>query len=60
MGTPFLNTPKSEFPQNMQLIAAAINIALFSCITLLCGTDNIPRNIPRFQSEYGEYFVEYC
>ena len=33
-------------------------ITLFICIKLLCGTDNIIRNIPRIQFECEEYFAE--
>ena len=32
-------------------------IRLFRFITMLCGTDNIPQNIPHIQPEYGEYTV---
>ena len=33
---------------------------LFKCITLFCGTDNIPQNIQSFRDECEEYFAEYC
>ena len=33
---------------------------IIQVITIVCGTDNLMKNIPHLLSEYGEYFVEYC
>ena len=47
------------------LLASLTNgTTLFRCITMLRGTNNIPRNIPTFNLNVGwnhrEYYVEYC
>jgi hypothetical protein len=34
-------------------------ITLFGSITMLCGIDNIPQNIPHTRSKCGKYYVEY-
>ena len=36
------------------------NITLFTSITMLCGTNNIPQKIPHIERERGKYSMEYC
>ena len=43
-------------------LSVCIPITLFTCLTMLCGTDNIPQNIPGYshiQSNYKEYSLKY-
>ena len=41
------------------LSKATLVIALFRSITMFCGTDSIPQNIPHIEFEWGEYFMKY-
>ena len=41
------------------LSKATLVIALFRSITMFCGIDNIPQNIPHIEFEWGEYFMKY-
>ena len=39
---------------------AASPITISRSITMLCGTDNIPHNIPPHSDRMWEYFMDYC
>ena len=43
----------------MNPLEGFMTIFIFIFITILCGIENIPLNIPYTQSEYGEYSMEY-
>ena len=50
----------TRFQSNSKLVRRGNIITLFIFITVLCGTNNIPRNIIHAKYECEEYFVEYC